>query len=138
MLHKVLLKEHTIHVVYKGLLTHDGASAISLKIIELFRQSSYRLNVILYGEEVEVDSIRSVISAGSLLMPHVKKMNYCYVVGAQGIKKNFAKMLLKIVGANSQKVLFVDELEKAIQDIDVKWKKYRPLNSFYASSKSIK
>ena len=125
MKHHLSKNQHTITVSYNGELRAEHSVEIVDEILKLISAIDHTMNIIMDVSEGFSRGYIPIIKGGSLLLPHLKRFNCCYIVGDQEEKYAFALKFFKTIGAAQQKIFFMKSIDEAREDADRRWEHYK-------------
>lgn len=124
MNHHIQDLHHTLLVTYVEEVTTAHVEALSTQVLEILKSKEFAVNIIMDVREGHSYSMLPAIKAGTILLKHLKKFNYCYIVGHNKDKYDKMMTFFKSVGAAKKRVHFFATIEEAKADIEIHWEHY--------------
>lgn len=129
MKHQVTANEHTITVTYIDELTIDESVKISEKVIEFATGRSNPMNILMDVNKGYAKNTYPIIKACAKLVFHMKKFNCCYICGDNEQNFKYAVTFFNTIGASKDKAFFMDTVDEALKDIEIRWSHYQKKNA---------
>lgn len=124
MKHQISKNEHTITVQYIGELKAEDSVKIVNEILSLIEGVAHSMNILMDIRDGFTRGFIPIVKGASLLLPHLKHFNCCYIVGEDEEKYKYALKFFKTLGAAKNKIFFMKTIEEAEADILVHWEHF--------------
>jgi hypothetical protein len=124
MKHTITNLDHTILVTYEEEVTSEHVEKLSIEVLKIANAKTHAVNIIMDIQTAFVNSMRPAVRAGIILIRHLKKFNYCYIIANKNHQYEPMMSFFKTIGAARDRVLFYETVEQALADAEKHWANY--------------